>query len=69
MDCPPKKVTVVEKWPLWRNACSYWRFDCNSKTLSQVKPRLERAPKQIKSQEVPKPPLVLVVLENNHYFS
>ena len=27
MDCPPKKVAVVERWLSWKGGC-WWRFDC-----------------------------------------
>ena len=27
MDCPPKKVLIVERWQLWRGGHK-WKFDC-----------------------------------------
>ena len=27
MDCPPKKMAIVERWPLWKGS-RLWRFDC-----------------------------------------
>ena len=28
MDCPPKKVAIVGRWPLWRGS-HWWRFNCS----------------------------------------